>query len=117
MRSFHALVLMALLAAPPPRFLYWVWESAFSIHALEIAFLDHPKHSRRNAFDLVEMRVVCRDKNKQKNTCINRHGGVLATARYATSISTILTHFSTTDFLLVGSELYWKKLFFYNCDP
>jgi hypothetical protein len=30
---------------------------------LEIAFLDHPKRSRCNAFDLIEMRVVCRDKN------------------------------------------------------
>jgi hypothetical protein len=44
-----------------------------SIHALaRDGFLDHLKRSRCNALDRIEMRIVCRDKNKQKNTSNNR---------------------------------------------
>jgi hypothetical protein len=49
-------VLMSLLAAPPPHLS--PLGMGVSIHTLaRDRFLDHPKRSRCNAFDLIEMRV------------------------------------------------------------
>jgi hypothetical protein len=77
MRSFRALVLRfdVIAGSSPPPHLSPLGMGV-SIHTLEleIAFLDHPKRSRCNAFDLIEMRVVCRDKNNRKTHQIVNDG-------------------------------------------